>query len=538
MEVRMFRFLVCSVSLLLSLLLVFFESGMGLTPLSAQSERTSEETKALRAAEAAIERLRREPIVWRGLPPSAEMMQRTIDALDSLSLQYPSSNWIAGHRVGLRVMFNQERAALDLARDCGAEVWWCSLLEVYVLHIMQDFESAEAVLGTISDEDRCRWTNDLNLHLPPHVEGAVRNADCATRIELEDRAWRLADPLYLRPGNDFKTEYFARAVEMQLHHEVLALNGHVCSPSHHEMGMNLGWQSWSSGYLDHAFGSDEFTFFPNDSAIRHPLESRFSDWDLRSPGSALRYDPPYGPIHELDSQLGSFLRGDSMHVVAGIELEMHPLSQGRDLQGGLVLMEALEREALEAWTTRIGSRFVVRTTALAASHFIGIEIQTPNEGVARTRYGYHPPPVSSDGFGLSDPLFFEWNDTVREELDEVAPLVLGTTKIRRSQQPGVFWEIYGLGGGEEVKVSAVVEARERGGFFRRVISAIGFAGGSTSVRVEWSEIVGNTDPELLGRAFQLGIGGLLPGGYTLVISVERENGVIARESREFELLED
>lgn len=532
----MFRFLIHVAPLLFPSSSFFFESHVPVSPPAVQGTHPAQDFGPLGTAQGAMRRLLAEASVDGGLPPSAAVISRTIHVLDSLSVELPSHNWIVGHRVGLRVMLGQGEAALGVARECGADMWWCSLLEAYVLHVMQDFGAAETVLDAIAAQDRCRWTSDLSLYATPEMARAIGWANCATRIEREEHMWWLADPLYLLPYNDLRTEYFARSVEMRLHHEVLELDGGTCTPHHHASGMNMGWQFWTRGYMNGAVGSAEFTFLPSNNAVIRPLESLSSDWDLRSASSTtLSYTPPYGPIYELDSQLGSFLRGDSMHVVAGTEVEEHALSSSRTLQGGLILTESMDDETRIAWSERVGNRFVFRSTAPADPHLVGIELLSSDGGAARTRFGDIPPTHLPGRVSLSDILFFDWNDNVREDLDEIAPLIFGTLKFRRSRATGVFWEIYGLGEGEEINVSVVVEAQV--GALRRIASIFGLGARRTPVQLGWREALDDADRDVVARALHLGIGALPAGKYSVLITVDRGDGVVARASRDFELLD-
>jgi hypothetical protein len=136
---------------------------------------------------------------------------------------------------------------------------------------------------------------------------------------------------------------------------------------------------------------------------------------------------------------------------------------------------------------------------------------------------------------LSDLLFFDWNDNVREDLDEIAPLIFGTLKFQRSRATGVFWEIYGLGVGDEVDVSVVVEAQV--GALRRIAAVFGLGARRRPVQLEWSEVFDDADPDAVARALNLGIGALPAGEYSLLITVERGDGEVARASRHFELLD-
>lgn len=474
-------------------------------------------------------------------PLEADTVRQTIELLDELSRYLPESRWIVGHRVGLRVMLGDRLSALETARDCRSASWWCSMLEGYVLHVMQEFSGADAAfdsaLEAMDPVEQCRWIVDTHLLLSGALMRSHSASECLEKIELERRIWWLADPLYLRPGNDRKTEQLARAVAMHLHHEALAVVGEVCT-DHHPAEIRAGWEGWEISYLfDAPAGSGGYSFIPSGSAVMRPLESLASDWSLSSPAALESYTPPYGPIYGMDSQVAFFLRGDSAEVVIGTELVGHPLAANRTLEGGLILARSEKDDPLIATGEILGDRFHFRTMAPSEPHLVGIEILSDDEGAARTRFGHGPPLHIPGEIALSDLLLFDWDDELPEELDAIAPRMIGTSHIQRAREVGVFWETYGLGAGGEVEITVVIEARQSRGFLRRLVSAIGLGSRLRPVRIAWTEPVAGQESEVMARALHLGIGHLDPGEYALEITAHGEDGRSTSISRSFELIE-
>jgi hypothetical protein len=186
--------------------------------------------RALRAAKAAL----RES----GTSAWTSRIARVIEELDAQAREIPGDGWIAGHRVGLRMKQGDFADALAVALDCQAAAWWCAALEGLALHAKGDFVEAESAfdraLEAMPRGERCDWLNELRPVLSGDLAKEYGRLSCSGRADLEHRIWWLADPLYLRPGNDRRTEHLARVVSMHLHHQVLELRGGRCPTDHHE----------------------------------------------------------------------------------------------------------------------------------------------------------------------------------------------------------------------------------------------------------------------------------------------------------------
>jgi hypothetical protein len=142
----------------------------------------------------------------------AEERSRLLRELAVAHERQPGDDWL----VGQRVRYLAEDAALDsaiaVARQCGGSRWWCDALEGFARHLARDFAGADSAFARALDgmppERRCVWT-DLSRVLEggsdPYGPGA-----CAGRREVADSIWWLARPLYSRPGNDLRTEHYAR----------------------------------------------------------------------------------------------------------------------------------------------------------------------------------------------------------------------------------------------------------------------------------------------------------------------------------------
>lgn len=468
-------------------------------------------------------------------PPGDTAILMAIQSLDGYAAFLPGHDWISGHRVGLRVMRGELAEALQIAETCGFSRSWCAMLSGYALHLMEDITGAEtafdAAFAEMSSEERCRWNADVQLLLSGAMAREFRNADCAGRLALEARIWWLSDPLYLVPGNDRRTEHFARAVAMHLHHQALAVVGHSCT-DHHAAEIRSGWAQWEISYLlDAPEGHSGYTFVPGEAAGTETMESDPADWTISPATGWERYDPFYGPVYELpDLQVGTFLRGDSMIVLGATDVNRLPIAGKVPSAGGMVVMlDELDRSPFVAGEGS-GDRFVFRTERSAEPHLVGIEVLTADDGAARARLGVEPPTRSPGELTLSDVVLFEWEENLREDLNTIAPRISGGERLQRGENPGIFWEVYGLNPGDELDLSVVVAAK-RPGFFGRLASALGLRRLVLPVSIRWEEEITIAEADFIGRSLQLGIEHLPAGEYTLEASVRRPGGVTTTRAR-------
>ena len=142
-----------------------------------------------------------------------EARERLLTQLAEAAALVPGDPWIAGQRARYLVEAGQAAAAVRVARECRSTPWWCSVLVGYALHAAGRFEDADsafsAALRTMPDDERCRW-HDIAPLLPGDLRGRYERMSCEERAAFESRWWWLAAPLLSRPGNDRRTEHFAR----------------------------------------------------------------------------------------------------------------------------------------------------------------------------------------------------------------------------------------------------------------------------------------------------------------------------------------
>ncbi|HET9948727.1 MAG TPA: hypothetical protein VFQ22_07385, partial [Longimicrobiales bacterium] len=127
-----------------------------------------------------------------------------------------ADRWILGQLVHYLVESRSWGEAERVARECGiAEVWWCSALLGYTLHVRTEHVEAEAAfreaLAQMPDSVRRAWTTPRYIF----TDGAVEAFEALPPAEREhewELLWRLSDPLFLFEGNDRLTDHYARLV--------------------------------------------------------------------------------------------------------------------------------------------------------------------------------------------------------------------------------------------------------------------------------------------------------------------------------------
>lgn len=144
---------------------------------------------------------------------------RLLAVLDSAARTLPGDAWVAGQRVRYLLEAGLPDSAAAAAQACRAAAWWCTALEGLAWHVAQDFEDAdrsfEAALQAMPEAERCRWT-DLSDLLEGQQWRSYHKLSCAERQGVNARVWWLAQPLWWMPGNDRRTEHYARFAMVRL----------------------------------------------------------------------------------------------------------------------------------------------------------------------------------------------------------------------------------------------------------------------------------------------------------------------------------
>jgi hypothetical protein len=282
--------------------------------------------------------------------------------------------------------------------------------------------------------------------------------------------------------------------------------------------------------------SPAFQFTPGARAFDDPGDTKPKDWTPEPLEGRERYAPRYAKTFKyLDHQIGVFRRGDSCVVVAAYDLSKDTALAGRSARAALVLTRSEREVVVSDHETRLDHRDALVATTPCRQQVLSLEVVAPvRRGVARARYGLSP----DENARISDLLLLEGADSLPSDLAAAAPLALATTRVREDRPLGLFWEVQGLSpAGEEVTTSLTV-TRQKTGWLRRAVEAVGLAAPRRDVSLEWSEVLVPRveTPAVAGRALSLDLASLSPGPYRIEVTVTARGRASATVRRDIELL--
>ena len=112
-----------------------------------------------------------------------------------------------------------------------------------------DFAAADSAFSIALDEMpapmRCHWLNLAPL-LDDDVRGTYRKMSCTERETVDARIWWVADPLYMTPGNERRTEHFSRILHTLLQQEAVNTYGLSWGGDLAELILRFGWaEKWT-----------------------------------------------------------------------------------------------------------------------------------------------------------------------------------------------------------------------------------------------------------------------------------------------------
>lgn len=481
--------------------------------------------------------------------PVVERRDALIAELAEAAALLPGDGWIAGQRVRYLVEAGRTGEALAVARGCRAEGWWCAALEGAALHYEERFAESDSVftlaLLRMPSEERRRWT-DLSVLLDSDGLREYRRLDREERDAFEARAWWLADPLYMVPGNDRRTEHYTRWVRTRIHARARGTDGISWGSDLHELLLRYGepasWERVRPRSPSLQRGAPVVSRYPPRSrrfappldAVLNPFDITPEDWPLDLDGARTGYAPAYaGGFSAPKHQVALFRRADSVVVVAGYSLDVAGDTPPAEVQAALVLATGPAHPPATA-LVHGGPVGTLRVSAAAAPAMASLEALLPAEKTAyRVRYGVDAEPLPPGEAAVSDLLLLADADPLPSSLAEAARAARGSTEVRAGEAVGVFWEVYGLAADAEIRFTVSV-ARERGRW-RRLGERLGILRRESPMRLRWGE-EGPEEAGILSRSVSLSLS-LTPGSYTLLLEVDIPGREPLHASRDIEIVD-
>jgi hypothetical protein len=463
-------------------------------------------------------------------------------ALDSAAALLPGDDWIAGQRVRYLVDAGDGTAALRAARSCRGTDWWCAALEGMALHVSGDFAGAERVfekaLSKMLAEKRCSWT-DLSYLLEESLRAAYRRLGCEERAAFERRVWLLADPLFLTPGNERRTEHLARHVWAESERAAVNTFWMPWGPDLEEMVVRFGWaEKWTrepAAILETGppvVNSHErepnYHFFPEREPPREVGALDESLWDLGKLQPKEAYAPRYAQVFvRFQPQVARFRRGDSTLVVAAYRTADHEYLAQHNFYGALAVVADDSTPPLVARSTESGECAAMLALTPARTAMLSVETLARDSTVAaRWRAVMTRLELRQDALTISDLLFYEPSSTLATDVYEAAQTAYGDV-LYRDRKVGLYWELYGQTSHDSVLAVSLTLSPITDNLFKRAIQALGIGYRPAPIKVRWREN-GSTGFRS-SRSLMVDVSLIPPGTYEVTLQVgDREETVTRR----------
>jgi len=415
----------------------------------------------------------------------------------------PGDDWIIGQRIRY-LLEGHDSSAVGVARSCRATKWWCDALLGLALHVGGNFAAADSTFSIALDEmpspTRCHWVN-LTPLLDDDIRGTYRRMTCGQREAANARIWWLADPLYMTPGNERRTEHFSRVLHTALEQDAANTYGVRWSGDLAELVVRFGWaEKWTqeppaSMYLGaqisvaghepepgfHFFFTQRLT-----DAVSQIVDSLF---EIGQFPPREQYAPPYArSFTALDAQVARFRRGDSTRIIAAYDVSADTIFRRHKFAAALV---AMGDEATSPTMADVGespTRNVITVSTPWKSQLIGVELLAKDSaGAARWRSGFAEIPLDSGTVSVSDLLFVDGSPSLPSDLNEASGQAHGGTKFKHDKQVGLFWELYGRTPADSTLPISLTITPVGQGILRRAFSVLRIVPKVAPLNIRWQE---------------------------------------------------
>lgn len=503
---------------------------------------------------------------WEPVPEHPEVLvgrEALIDTLARIADAAPADWWIHGQRIRYLLEADRPDEATAVARECRSpRPGWCSALRGWVAHASGDYQAAEMAFARarlqVSEETRCEW-DDLSDLLTGGERGAYRRLGCAERSEYEARFWRLADPLYLVPGNDRRTEHYARHVIDQLQEGSANGYGLTWGKDLRELLLRYGWPvGWDVAWKRYPALRTEASiqthrapearhYLPRSEWVASAGPTEPGAWEFRPERPKTLYAPPYArPIETLDHQLAAFRRAGRTLLVGAWEVSRDTGPPCESLRSGLfampaggrpigvtggsvgpdhgaLLLEVHDRTFVQD-PAKLAHTDVAERPRQTAGALVSLEVRCPAESrAARARYGVTLAIPPTDGRSLSQLLLLRPGERLPDSLGEAVPMARGAARARSGERLGLFWEIYDASRRTRMVDMTLTLRREGKGFLRSAVEWIGLAEDRTEAAgLRWRE-----EPDaraIWARAVTFEIPDVAEGDYRLHLQLLTADG--------------
>lgn len=453
--------------------------------------------------------------------------------LASASSWLPADGWIAGQRVRYLIESGDDSAATETARSCRAEQWWCDALVGLASHASGHFVAAEQAfaraLNGMTSRRRCEWT-DLTELLQGAALGAYQKLGCEARESANRRIWWLADPLFSTPGNERRTEHFARQTWAEIDRGGMNGFGMSWAADMQEMIIRFGWAvKWtrqppsgvSAGSMSYVAHEREPDYhFLQSLALDAPIAAlNDSAWNLGEENPREGYSPRYATAFKsLEPQLARFRRGDSTLIVAAFDVTDDTSWKYIAVRPALVISQSDTTRFLLALFDSTARKSALWITAPSREALAGVEILSLDGKIAgRWRGPVQPIANDTAKTSISDLLLFDATDSVASGIDGAIAAAYGQNAVPQDRKVGVYWETYGGVASDGARAVSLVLTPLAPGLVTRFIRALGVGNKLAPVNVRWHDA--GAGAAVQPRSLLLDLSQVTPGRYELRLTV-------------------
>ena len=467
--------------------------------------------------------------------------------LEKASAALPGDDWIIGQRVRY-LTEGHDTSAAGVARSCQATRWWCDALLGLALHVAGNYAGADsayaAALNAMPSQTRCHWLN-LSPLLDDDIRGTYKKMSCGQREAVDARIWWVADPLYMTPGNERRTEHFSRVLHTALQQDAENTYGSSWGGDLAELILRFGWaEKWTQ--------EPSHSMYPESKAAitGHEREPGYHFFLTQRPPDSLAlivdsvFDiyqfPPreqYAPVYarafvRLDAQVARFRRGDSTKVVASYDVSADTIFGRRKFTAALIALGDEATSPSKSEVVESPVRNVLTVSTPWKEQLIGVELlANDSAGAARWRSGFAEIPLDSGRISVSDLLFVDGEPSLPGDLNEAIPRAHGGTKFRRDRKIGLFWELYGKTPADSALPISLTITPVDESILRRTFRALRIAPRLSPLNIRWHE--NGASGVLSARSVLLDLS-LVPAG-KYAVKLEVGNNPAAATSRVIEV---
>jgi hypothetical protein len=467
--------------------------------------------------------------------------------LEKASTDLPGNDWIMGQRIRYLTEAHDTSAA-GVARSCRATRWWCDALLGLALHVGGNYAGSDsayaAALDGMPSPVRCHWLNLAPL-LDDDIRGAYKKMSCGQREAADARIWWVADPLFMTPGNERRTEHFSRVLHTALQQDAANTYGSSWGGDLAELILRFGWaEKWTQ--------EPSQSMYPEAKAAitGYEREPGYHFFLTQQPPDSLAlivdsvFDiyqfPPreqYAPVYthafvRLDAQVARFRRGDSTKVVAAYDVSADTIFGRRKFAAALIAMGDEATTPSKTELTESPTKSVLTVSTPWKEQLIGVELlANDSTGAARWRSGFAEIPLDSGKISVSDLLFVDGEPSLPGDLNEAIPRAHGGTIFRRDKKIGLFWELYGKTPADSALPISLTITPVDESLLRRTFRALRIAPRLSPLNIRWQE--NGASGVLSARSVLLDLS-LVPAG-KYAVRLEVGNYPMAATSRVIEV---